>query len=126
MSHKIVPIKTYILIFMALMVGTALTVGVAYINLGELNTVVALAIAVTKMLLVILFFMHVAQSSQLTKITVFAAFLWLIILIGISTSDYLTRAWIPDPASWGQSTAAIPSAPPETPEPAAPPAPAVP
>ena len=105
MSGHIVPIRTYILIFLALMVGTALTVGVAFIDLGRMNTVVALAIAICKMLLVILFFMHVRHSSQLTKIVVASGFLWLVILISISISDYLTRSWIPDPEGWGPSTA---------------------
>ncbi|MBI2816903.1 MAG: cytochrome C oxidase subunit IV family protein [Acidobacteria bacterium] len=105
MSGHVVPVRTYVLIFLALMVGTALTVGAAFVDLGRLNTVVALAIAVCKMLLVILFFMHVRHSSQLMKIVVASGFLWLVILISITVSDYLTRSWIPDPEGWGPSTA---------------------
>lgn len=123
-GNHVVPIKTYVLIFLALMAGTALTVGVAYINLGRMNTVAALAIAVTKMMLVILFFMHVWHSTQLTKIVVAGAFLWLGLLIVITNSDYLTRAWIPDPQSWGESTAPIPAAQPVSVPAAAPPMPA--
>ena len=108
MSGQVVPVKTYVAIFLLLMLGTALTVGAAYVDLGRLNTVVALAIAACKMLLVILFFMHVKHSSQLTKIVVASGFLWLIILISISMSDYLTRSWTPDPGAWENTTITAP------------------
>lgn len=121
MSNHVVPIRTYVLVFLTLLACTALTAGVAFVDLGAMNTVVALVIAVFKMLLVILFFMHVRYSSQLTKIVVSAAFLWLAILIVISSSDYLTRSWIPDPQNWGPSTAVISTEPSSLPELSAPP-----
>ena len=100
MSAHVVSIKIYVAIFLALMVLTATTVGVAFIDLGALNTVAALVIAVTKMLLVILFFMHVRYSSRLTKVVVLAGFFWLMLLLFFTLSDFRTRGWTPDPPSW--------------------------
>ncbi len=96
----IVPIRTYFLVFVALMFGTALTTGVAYIDLGTWNTVVALAIAFTKMSLVVLFFMHVKYNKGLTRIVIFGAFFWLAIMMTFTLSDELTRRWEINPAAW--------------------------
>jgi cytochrome c oxidase subunit 4 len=84
--------RVYLFVFLALVAGTILTWRVAFIDLGFMNPVIALAIACTKATLVILFFMHVRYSSKLTMITVCAGFFWLLILITLSLSDYLTRA----------------------------------
>jgi cytochrome c oxidase subunit IV len=100
MSGHLVPVKTYVGVFAALITLTLLTTGVAYIDMGRMNTVVALAIAVTKMLLVILFFMHVKYSPGLTKIVILAGFFWLAILIAISLADELTRGWTPGGQPW--------------------------
>lgn len=85
----------YLLILSALVVGTCLTWGIAFLDLGIWNPVVALTIAVIKAVLVILFFMHVFYSSKLTKLTVAAGFFWLLIMITMSLSDYLTRTFLP-------------------------------
>jgi cytochrome c oxidase subunit 4 len=82
---------TYFLVFMALMVGTAITVGVTYIDLGWFNLPLAMAIAVTKAMLVILFFMHLKDHPKLIKVTFGAAFFFFAILIAHTLSDYLTR-----------------------------------
>jgi cytochrome c oxidase subunit 4 len=82
---------TYFLVFMALMVGTALTVGVTYIDLGWLNLPLAMAIAVTKAMLVILFFMHLKDHPKLIKVTFGAAFFFFLILVAHTLSDYLSR-----------------------------------
>ena len=92
--HHIVPIKVYLAIFMALMVLTAVTVWVAFVDLGALNTFVALGIAGFKAMLVILFFMHVKYSSGMTKLIVGASFFWFLIMIVFTFSDYLTRGWV--------------------------------
>jgi cytochrome c oxidase subunit 4 len=81
----------YLVIFAALLVLTFATVVVARIDLGVMNDVVALGIAVTKALLVLLFFMHVRYSTRLTTLTAVAGFLWLAILIGITLTDYISR-----------------------------------
>jgi cytochrome c oxidase subunit IV len=96
----IVPVRTYVFVFLALMAGTALTTAAAYVDLGRWNTVVALAIATTKMLLVVLFFMHVKYASGLTRIAIIAAFFWLGIMVTLTLSDILTRPWEINPAGW--------------------------
>jgi cytochrome c oxidase subunit 4 len=82
---------TYFLVFVALMVGTVVTVVVAKIHLGWLNLPVALAIAVTKAMLVILFFMHLKDHPKLIKVTFAAAFFFFLILVAHTLSDYLSR-----------------------------------
>jgi len=94
MSVHVTPIRVYLLIFGALMAGTALTVWAAFLELGLFNDIVAMAIAVTKATLVVLYFMHVRHSTRLTKITVLAGFLWLAILIALTLSDYFTRGFL--------------------------------
>jgi cytochrome c oxidase subunit 4 len=95
MSEHVVSRKIYFTIFTALMILTALTVWVANFDLGKWNAVVALTIAVIKALLVVLYFMHVRYSSRLTMAFVAAGFVWLIIMIALTLSDYVTRPWIP-------------------------------
>jgi len=99
-TGHVVPVSIYVSVFLALMVGTALTTGVAYINLGRWNTVVALAIAVTKMLLVVLFFMHVKYATGLTRVVIICGFFWLGIMITLSCADELTRAWEINAVGW--------------------------
>jgi cytochrome c oxidase subunit 4 len=103
MSQHIVPVRSYVLVFLTLMGLTALTVGVAFINLGSMNTLIALVIAATKMLLVMLIFMHVKYSTRLTKLAILAAFFWLALLLTFTMSDYFTRRWTPSPSAWGPS-----------------------
>ena len=87
-------VRVYFLIFLALMVGTALTVGAAFIDLGPFNDAVALTIAVIKATLVVLFFMHVRHSARMTKLSIVAGFLWLAILIGLTLADYFSRGFL--------------------------------
>ncbi len=100
MSQHVVPPKTYISVFLTLMVFTALTTAVAYVDLGRFNTIIALVIACCKMVLVILFFMHLKYSENLTKLVVVAAFFWFAILLALTLSDYLSRNWITQPQAW--------------------------
>ena len=92
-TGHVVPTRVYYLIFAALMVGTAITVGVAFVDLGPLNAIVALTIAVLKATLVVLFFMHVRYSTRLTWAVVMGGVFWLGILLALTFSDYLTRSW---------------------------------
>jgi cytochrome c oxidase subunit IV len=92
-THHILPKSTYYLIFLALMVGTALTWWVATIDLGAMNNVIMLTIAVTKATLVVLFFMHVKYSSKLTWIVISTSVFFLLILFMLTMNDYLTRGW---------------------------------
>ncbi|MHB8735122.1 MAG: cytochrome C oxidase subunit IV family protein [Terriglobales bacterium] len=92
-SQHILPRRTYFLVFLALEVLTVVTALVASIDLGAANTVVALCIAVTKSTLVVLFFMHVKYSSKMTKLTVILGVFWLMILLGMTMTDYVSRLW---------------------------------
>ncbi|HEX3156446.1 MAG TPA: cytochrome C oxidase subunit IV family protein [Candidatus Angelobacter sp.] len=94
-SHSHPTPLLYLLILALLIIGTCATWGIAFIDLGIMNPVVALAIAVAKAVLVILFFMHVIYSNKLTKLTVAAGFFWLLIMITMSLSDYLSRRFLP-------------------------------
>ena len=98
-SEPVVSIRTYVLVFLTLLVLTAVTTAVAFVDLGGAwNNVVALTIAVAKALLVILYFMHVRYSDKLTWVFAAAGFFWLLILIGGTMDDVLTRPQI-GPAS---------------------------
>jgi cytochrome c oxidase subunit 4 len=103
MSQHVVPVKTYVLVFAGLIGLTLLTTGAAFIDLGPFNTVVALAIAFSKMLLVIFFFMHLRNSSNLVRVVLLAGFFWLALLIALTTADYRTRAWTPVPDAWSNT-----------------------
>jgi cytochrome c oxidase subunit 4 len=92
-TTHIVPLRTYFVIFGILMLCTALTVQVAFYDLGPLNIVAALAIAVFKAVLVVLFFMHAKYSSRLTWAVILGGVFWLVLLLGLTMSDYLTRSW---------------------------------
>ena len=92
-EHHIVGPKTYAIIFMTLLTFTGITVAAAFVNLGILNPIVALAIASTKAVIVILFFMHVYYQSKLVKMTVAAGFFTFLILITMTLTDYISRAW---------------------------------
>ena len=92
-THHIVPVPVYVGVFLALIVGTIITTLVAYVDLGPFNVVVALTIAVCKATLVILFFMHVKYSPKMTKVTIISGFFFLIILLGLSMTDYISRPW---------------------------------
>jgi cytochrome c oxidase subunit 4 len=91
-SEPHVYIRTYAVIFLALLMLTGLTTAIAFLDLGGgINTTVALAIAVGKALLVILYFMHVRYSDRLTWVFAATGFFWLLILIGGTMDDVLTR-----------------------------------
>jgi cytochrome c oxidase subunit 4 len=94
MTEHIDSIRTYTLVLLALLVLTAATTLVAFVDLGGFSVVVALAIAVCKMLLVALFFMHVRHSTKLTKLVVLGGLLWLVILLMLTLSDFTTRGWL--------------------------------
>jgi cytochrome c oxidase subunit 4 len=92
-AHHIVGPGVYVMILFALLIGTALTVWASFIDLGPWNPVIALAIATTKAVLVVLFFMHVKYSTKLTKLTVFAGIFMFLVLISMTLADYISRAW---------------------------------
>lgn len=95
MEEHIVPKRVYFTIFGMLVVLTIATIIVANFDLGRLNAIVALTIAVLKATLVVLYFMHVRYGSKLTWVFVCAGLIWLIILVAFTLSDYMTRGWVP-------------------------------
>ena len=92
-TEHILPKRTYYAVFAILIACTYLTWQVAYFDLGPLNAVVALGIAVLKAVLVVLFFMHVRYGTRLTWAVIVAGGFWLTILLAVTMSDYLTRGW---------------------------------
>jgi cytochrome c oxidase subunit 4 len=94
-NQHVLSVRFYALIFGLLLLLTLSTAGIAFIDLGgELNSIVALTIAIAKALLVILFFMHVRYSSRLTWLFVGAGFFWLLILLTLTMTDPLSRGWL--------------------------------
>jgi cytochrome c oxidase subunit 4 len=93
MSEHVLPIRIYVIVFVALMALMVLTAFLSTVPMGrELNTVVALFIAAIKATLVLLFFMHLKYESYQLSAVVFAAGLfWLLIFFGLSLVDYMTR-----------------------------------
>jgi len=95
-DHVVSP-AVYLAVFAALMAGTGLTVWAAQQDFGVFNTPVAMAIAVTKATLVVLFFMHVKYSPRLTKLVVATAFAWLLLMLLGVMADYWATGWLGEP-----------------------------
>jgi cytochrome c oxidase subunit 4 len=93
MTEHILPRRVYYTVFLILMFCTYLTVQIAFLDLGRINSVAALVIAVFKATLVVLFFMHVKYSTRLTWVVVLAGIFWLGIMLALTMGDYLTRGW---------------------------------
>jgi cytochrome c oxidase subunit IV len=92
-EHHIVGPKTYAIIFVTLLTFTGITVVAAFIDLGIFNPIIALAIASIKAVIVMLFFMHVFYQSRLIKMTVASGFFTFLVLVTMTLSDYISRAW---------------------------------
>lgn len=90
-EQHVLPIKTYLAVFGGLLVMTAVTTGVAYLDMGLFNTPVALLIAAFKVLIVVLYFMHVRYSSRLVMVMAATGFFWLLILFVLTMQDYASR-----------------------------------
>jgi len=93
-KEHVVSVGTYLLIGATLLALTIATTLIAFVNLGPFNAAVALTIATFKALLVILFFMHVKYTHEkMTRAVIVSGFFFLAILLALSMSDYMTRAW---------------------------------
>ena len=97
MSEHIVTKKQYAYVFLTLMVLTVVTTYAGSRDLGPLNVVVALVIAVIKASLVVLFFMHVYWSTKLNKIVAVSGIAWLGLLLWLTVTDVASRGWLPFP-----------------------------
>ena len=94
MSEHQTSIGFYVMIFVILLVLTGTTVGAAFVNLGPLNPIIALGIATTKAVLVVLFFMHVKGASErMTQVVILTGVFFLLLLLGLALADYGTRLW---------------------------------
>jgi cytochrome c oxidase subunit 4 len=93
-EHSKSPLPGYFAVFFALLVGTGITVYAATLDLAPYNAAVALGIATIKATLVTLFFMHVWHASEkLTKLVIIGALFFLLLLLGLTMTDYATRLW---------------------------------
>ena len=88
-----ITLRTYYLVFGALLALTLLTTSVAFADLGAWNSIIALTIAVAKALLVATYFMHLRHSQRLTLLVAGAGIIWLALLMVFAFADYLTRVW---------------------------------
>jgi cytochrome c oxidase subunit 4 len=93
-SHPSVPVRVYFAVFAALIVFTLITVAVAFVDLGPLNTVAAMTIAAVKAFLVLLYFMHLRYTSRLNWAFAATGFVWLVFIIGLTMSDMISRNWL--------------------------------
>ncbi len=93
-AHVVTPVRTYVAVFVSLLVLTGLTYLAATQDFGWLNTPLALAIAILKGSLVVIYFMGLRYNTPLTKVVAMAGFFWLLIMFGLTLNDYLTRPWL--------------------------------
>jgi cytochrome c oxidase subunit IV len=99
-THQPLRLRTYVIVFVTLLALTGLTTLLAYVDLGRFNLVVALLIAAGKGFLVVLFFMHLVQTTHRTQFIAAAGIFWLALLIVLTLSDVLTRGWFEQPHGW--------------------------
>jgi len=93
MSVHVLPLRTYYLVFLTLIVFTVITVAAAFVDLGPLNNVIMIGIAGFKSTLVVLFFMHVRYNTKLIPVVIFSGLFWLVILFALTLADYASRDW---------------------------------
>ena len=92
MAQPSVSVRTYLVVYAALLALLALTIGLSYVHIGpDWNTLLALLIAVAKALLVALFFMHLKYGSRLLWFFALGGAVWLGILLVLGGSEYVTR-----------------------------------
>ena len=90
-TPHVVPLRVYLTVFASLLVLTAVTTAVAYVDLGRLNFLIMLTIAMVKGSLVALYFMHLRWSDRLSRLAAGAAIAWLVILVALTSSDLVIR-----------------------------------
>ena len=95
MTQPAVSIKTYLFTFVGLLVLTATTTLLGFVDMGPFNTGVALVIAAVKASLIAAFFMHALYESKLVRVVLAGGIIWFLILISLTVSDYVSRSWSP-------------------------------
>ena len=101
MEHGVESVRTYLWVWFVLVILAGLTWGLAHVQMGVFNVVVALLIAGTKMLIVAYFFMHVKFDDSLTRLFAAAGLFWMTIMIVLTLGDYNARGWLPLSGVWG-------------------------
>jgi len=80
-------IRLLVTVWIALMVGTWLTVTATYVDLGPLNIWIGLAIATAKAVLVALYFMHMRWDKPFNAVVFLGAIAFLGLFIGFAMMD---------------------------------------
>jgi cytochrome c oxidase subunit IV len=96
-SESVSTIRSYLLVWVGLMTLLFMSLGSAYVYMGPFNVVANLVIALCKMALVALFFMHLKRASPLIGIVSGVGLVWLLLMFGLSLADFLTRNTVPPP-----------------------------
>jgi cytochrome c oxidase subunit IV len=94
MSTQVLSVRTCFAVYFALIALTAVTVGAAFLDLLYFSTPIALGIACTKALLVMLYFMELRHSPKLFWVIVGNGVFWLLVLIALTMSDMVSRGWL--------------------------------
>ena len=87
-EHRVVPFGLYVAVWAALIVLTGITLGVSYVNLGNVGIQTALLIAATKASLVLLYFMHLRYERRLYFTMLLIVLVTYIVFLGLTFSDY--------------------------------------
>ena len=87
--------RAYYVVFVLLLVLLGVTVAAAELDLHPLNFFVAVAIATTKAVLILLYFMHLRSSPTLIWLVSGGSLFFLGVLFALTLSDYWTRGWLP-------------------------------
>lgn len=94
MTEPVVSRKTYLLTWLSLLGLTLLTTLIGFIDLGPFSMVLAVAFAVAKASLIVLFFMHARYEFKLVRVIIAGGIIWFLILTGLTLNDYMSRGWL--------------------------------
>jgi cytochrome c oxidase subunit 4 len=94
----VVPFPVLLAVFLALGLLTFATVAATWVNLGPANLWIAMAIAVVKASLVVLYFMHLRYDHPFNGLIFVVGLLMLALFVGITLLD--TYQYQPDIVNW--------------------------
>lgn len=83
--------RPYLWTFAALLALTLLTLGLSYLPMGALGIPAAVAIAMAKAVLVVLFFMHLREQRVSSRVTIVVATLLAGVMVILATLDVASR-----------------------------------
>ncbi|HTS28142.1 MAG TPA: cytochrome C oxidase subunit IV family protein [Bryobacteraceae bacterium] len=93
MAEPTVSKRTYFFTFLSLLGLTLLTTLLGFLDIGSLNTAIALGLATVKACLIAAFFMHALHESRTVRVVMFAGVIWLLIMISLTVVDFMSRSW---------------------------------